>query len=140
VNIPPGARAGSIIKIPRQGQPGAGGAEPGDLFVKLQLKPHPTFTVTGDDLTTEVPLTPSEAVLGTSVEVPTMDGKAEMKVPGGSQSGQRLRLRGQGLNKRGGGRGDLYVRLKIVVPTHPTERERQLYEELGSVSHFKPRS
>jgi curved DNA-binding protein len=139
VNIPPGARAGSIIKIPRQGQPGAGGAEPGDLFVKLQLKPHPTFTVTGDDLTTEVPLTPSEAVLGTSVEVPTMDGKAEMKVPAGSQSGQRLRLRGQGLNKRGGGRGDLYVRLKIVVPTHPNERERQLYEELASVSHFKPR-
>jgi len=117
VNIPPGARAGSVIKLPRQGQPGMGGGEPGDLFVKLQLKPHPTFTVTGDDLTVDVPITASEAVLGATIEVPTIDGKAEMKVPAGSQSGQRLRLRGQGLNKRGGGRGDLYVRLKVVVPT-----------------------
>jgi curved DNA-binding protein len=140
VNIPPGARAGSVIKIPRQGQPGAGGAEPGDLFVKLQLKPHPNFTVTGDDLTTDVPITPSEAVLGATIEVPTIDGKAEMRVPVGSQGGQRLRLRGQGLNKRGSGRGDLYVRLKIVVPTHPTEREKQLYQELTSASQFKPRA
>ena len=140
VNIPPGARAGSVIKIPRQGQPGAGGAEPGDLFVKLQLKSHPNFTVTGDDLTTDVPITPSEAVLGATIEVPTIDGKAEMRVPVGSQGGQRLRLRGQGLNKRGSGRGDLYVRLKIVVPTHPTEREKQLYQELTSASQFKPRA
>lgn len=139
VNIPPGARAGSVIKIPRQGQPGAGGTEPGDLFVTLRLKPHPAFTVTGDDLTADVPLTPSEAVLGTTIEVPTIDGKGEMRVPAGSQSGQRLRLRGQGLNKRGGGRGDLYIRLKIVVPTHPNDREKQLYEELASVSQFKPR-
>jgi curved DNA-binding protein len=139
VNIPPGARAGSVIKLPKQGQPGAGGGEAGDLFVRLQLKPQSTFTVTGDDLTVDVPLTASEAVLGATIEVPTIDGKAEMKVPAGSQSGQRLRLRGQGLNKRGGGRGDLYVRLKIVVPTHPTEREKQLYQELASASQFKPR-
>jgi curved DNA-binding protein len=139
VNIPPGARAGSVIKLPRQGQPGMGGGEPGDLFVKLQLKPHPTFTVTGDDLTVDVPITASEAVLGATIEVPTIDGKAEMKVPAGSQSGQRLRLRGQGLNKRGGGRGDLYVRLKVVVPTQPSEREKQLYQELAAASQFKPR-
>lgn len=139
VNIPPGARAGSVIRIPKQGQPGAGGAESGDLFVKLQLKPHPQFTVAGDDLTAEVPVTPSEAVLGATIEVPTIDGKAEMKVPAGSQGGQRLRLRGQGLNKRGSGRGDLYVRLKIVVPPQPSERERQLYQELASASQFKPR-
>ena len=139
VNIPPGARAGSVIRIPRQGQPGAGGAEPGDLFVKLQLKPHSAFAVTGDDLTADVPITPSEAVLGATIEVPTIDGKAEMKVPAGSQSGQRLRLRGQGLNKRGGGRGDLYVRLKIVVPAQPSEREKQLYQELAEAGQFKPR-
>jgi curved DNA-binding protein len=139
VNIPPGARAGSVIKIPRQGQPGAGGAEPGDLFVKLQLRQHPKFTVSGDDITTDVPVTPSEAVLGATIEVPTIDGKAEMKVPAGSQSGQRLRLRGQGLNKRGSGRGDLYVRLKIAVPAQPTEREKQLYQELAEASQFKPR-
>ena len=139
VNIPPGARAGSVIKLPKQGQPGAGGGEPGDLFVKLQLKPHPAFTVAGDDLTADVPVTASEAVLGATIEVPTIDGKAEMKVPAGSQSGQRLRLRGQGLNKRGGGRGDLYVRLKVVVPTQPSEREKQLYQELASATQFKPR-
>jgi curved DNA-binding protein len=140
VNIPPGAREGSVIKLGQQGQPGAGGSEPGDLYIKLRLKPHPQFIVSGDDITTELPVTPSEAVLGTSLEVSTLDGKAEMKIPAGSQSGQRLRLRGQGLNKRGGGRGDQYVRLKIVVPTQPTEREKQLYKELAEASQFKPRT
>ena len=82
---------------------------------------------------------PSEAVLGATIEVPTIEGKAEMKVPAGSQGGQRLRLRGQGLNKRGGGRGDQYVRLKIVVPTNPSEREKQLYKELASASQLNPR-
>ena len=140
VNIPPGAREGSVIKLPKQGQPGQNGGEPGDLFIKLRIKPHTRFTVSGDDITIEVPITASEAVLGSSIEVPTIDSKAEMKIPAGSQGGQRLRLKGQGLNKRGGGRGDQYIRLKIVVPTHPTEREKQLYKELDETSQFKPRS
>ena len=140
VNIPPGAREGSVIKLPRHGQPGAAGGEPGDLYIKLRLKPHPQFNVSDDDITIDLPITPSEAVLGTSLEVPTIEGKAEMKVPAGSQGGQRLRLRGQGLNRRGGGRGDQYVRLKVVVPTQPTEREKQLYKELAEASQFKPRT
>src|ERR1044071_6724462 len=140
VNIPPGAREGSVIKLSKQGQPGQNGGEPGDLFIKLKIKPHQRFTVSGDDITTEVPITASEAVLGSSIEVPTIDSKAEMKIPAGSQGGQRLRLKGQGLNKRGGGRGDQYIRLKIVVPTQPTEREKQLYKELDETSQFKPRS
>lgn len=140
VNIPPGAREGSVIKLPRHGQPGMGGGESGDLYIKLRIKPHSMFTVSGDDITTEVPITASEAVLGSSIEVPTIDGKAETKIPAGSQGGQRLRLKGQGLNKRGGGRGDQYIRLKIVVPTNPTEREKQLYKELDETSQFKPRS
>ncbi|HST23148.1 MAG TPA: J domain-containing protein [Blastocatellia bacterium] len=140
VNIPPGAREGSVIKLSKQGQPGQNGGEPGDLFIKLRIKLHSRFTVSGDDITTEVPITASEAVLGSSIEVPTIDSKAEMKIPAGSQGGQRLRLKGQGLNKRGGGRGDLYIRLKIVVPTNPTEREKQLYKELDETSQFKPRS
>jgi curved DNA-binding protein len=140
VNIPPGAREGSVIKLSRHGQPGTGGGESGDLYVKMRIKPHSTFSVSGDDITTEVPITASEAVLGSSIEVPTIDGKAETKIPAGSQGGQRLRLKGQGLNKRGGGRGDQYIRLKIVVPTHPTEREKQLYKELDDTSQFKPRS
>jgi DnaJ-class molecular chaperone len=140
VNIPPGAREGSVIKLAKQGQPGQGGGEPGDLLIKLSVKPHPRFTVSGDDITIEVPITPSEAVLGSSIEVPTIESKAEMKIPAGSQGGQRLRLKGQGLNKRGGGRGDQYIRLKIVVPTNPTEREKQLYKELDESSQFKPRA
>ena len=137
VNIPPAAREGSVIKIAKHGQPGT--SEPGDLYVKLKIKPHSIFTVSGDDLTAEVPIAPWEAVLGATIEVPTIDGKREMKVPAGAQGGQRMRLRGQGLNKRGGGRGDQYVKLKVVVPTHPNEREKQLYKELGDITHFNPR-
>lgn len=140
IKISPGAREGSVIKLPRQGQPGMSGGPAGDLYVKLNIRTHPAFTVSGDDITVETPITPWEAVLGTKIEVPTLEGKAELKVPSGSQGGQRLRLRGQGLNKRDGGRGDQYVRLKIVVPAHPTEREKQLFQQLGEASHFNPRS
>lgn len=138
VNIPPAAREGSVIKLKKHGQPGA--TEPGDLYIKLKIKSHSIFNVSGDDITVEVPISPSEAVLGATIEVPTIDGKAEIKVPAGSQAGQRLRLRGQGLNKRDGARGDHYVRLKVVVPTHPTDRERELYRELNGSSHFNPRA
>jgi DnaJ-class molecular chaperone len=79
-------------------------------------------------------------VLGATIEVPTIDGKAEMKIPAGAQGGQRMRLRGQGLNKRGGGRGDQYVKLKIVVPTHPSEQEKQLYQDLANATNFNPRA
>jgi curved DNA-binding protein len=140
VNIPPGARDGSVIKVGRQGQPGAGGGESGDLFIKLKIKPHPIFAVSGDDITAEVPVAPWEAVLGTTIEVPTIDGKAEMKIPAGAQGGQRMRLRGQGLNRRGGGRGDEYVKLKVVVPSHPNEKEKRLYQELAAASSFNPRA
>ena len=138
VNIPPAAREGSVIKVGQHGQPGT--SEPGDLYIKLKIKPHSIFTVSGDDITAEVPISPSEAVLGATIDVPTIDGKAEMKIPAGAQGGQRLRLRGQGLNRRGGGRGDQYVKLKVVVPTHPTDREKQLYRDLGEASHFDPRA
>jgi DnaJ-class molecular chaperone len=140
VNIPPGARDGAVIKVPKQGQPGLNGGQQGDLFIKLKIKPDPRFTVSGDDITTEVAIAPWEAVLGASIEVPTIEGKAEMKIPAGAQGGQRLRLRGQGLNRRGGGRGDQYVRLKIVVPPRPSEREKELYRELAEIDSFKPRA
>jgi curved DNA-binding protein len=140
VNIPPAAREGSVIKIAKQGQQGAAGNEAGDLYIRLKIKPHPVFSVSGDDINVEVPISPWEAVLGGSIEVPTIDGKAEMRIPAGAQGGQRLRLRGQGLNKRGGGRGDEYVRLRIMVPTHPNERERDLFKELSASSNFKPRA
>ncbi|HEY0322504.1 MAG TPA: J domain-containing protein [Pyrinomonadaceae bacterium] len=140
VNIPAGVRDGSTVRLAGQGGAGMDGAQSGDLYLHIRLRPHPVFTVRGDDLEVELPIAPWEAVLGARVEVPTIDGQVEMTVPQGAQSGQRLRLRGQGLNKRKGGRGDEYVRLKIVVPKETTDEERRLYEELRSVSRFNPRA
>jgi curved DNA-binding protein len=133
VRIPPGARDDSRIRVP------GGGLNGGNLFVRLKMEPHHQFTVKGDDTETEVAITPWEAALGTSIEVPTLDGKAEIRVPPGVGSGQKLRLKGQGLNMRGGGRGDHFVRLKIVVPKELTEAEKKLYQELGRISTFNPR-
>lgn len=140
VNIPPGVRDGSTIRVPGQGGAGSNGSEPGDLYLHIRLRPHPVFTVKGDDLETELPIAPWEAVLGAKVEAPTIDGKVELTIPAGAKNEQRLRLRGQGLNKRKGGRGDEYVRLKIVVPKDVSPEERRLYEELKRVSRFQPRS
>jgi DnaJ-class molecular chaperone len=96
--------------------------------------------VKADDTEVEVAIAPWEAALGANIEVPTLEGNAEIRVPPGVASGQRLRLRGQGLNVRGGGRGDHFVRLKIVVPKDLSEAERKLFQELKRVSHFKPRN
>jgi curved DNA-binding protein len=139
VNIPTGARGGSTIRLAGQGGAGANGTEPGDLYLKIRLRPHPVFSVRGDDLEVELSIAPWEAVLGAKVEAPTIDGKVELTIPASAQNGQRLRLRGQGLNKRKGGRGDEYVRLKIVVPKEVSAEERRLYEELKRSSRFRPR-
>jgi DnaJ-class molecular chaperone len=139
VNIPPGVRDGSTVRLAGQGGAGANGTQPGDLYLRIRLRPHPIFKVHGDDLEIELPIAPWEAALGTKLEVPTIDGKVELTIPAGAQSGQRLRLRGQGLNKRKGGRGDQFVRLKIVAPKSISDEERRLYEELRKVSHFDPR-
>lgn len=140
VNIPAGVRDGSTIRLAGQGGIGTSGNESGDLYLHIRLRPHPVFSVKGDDLEVELSISPWEAVLGAKVEAPTIDGKVEVTIPNGANNGQRLRLRGQGLNKRKGGRGDEYVRLKIVVPKEVSAEERRLYEELQRVSRFKPRS
>jgi len=134
IRIPPGAREDSRIRIP------AGGPDGGDLYVRLRQQPHSRFTVKGDDTEVEVPITPWEAALGATVPVPTLDGTAEVRVPPGVASGQRLRLRGQGLNVRGGGRGDHFARLKIVLPKELTDAEKRLFQELSKVSKFRPRN
>ncbi|MGE5599781.1 MAG: DnaJ C-terminal domain-containing protein [Bacteroidota bacterium] len=140
VNIPRGVREGTTIRLAGQGAPGAGGGPPGDLHLKVRLLPDRVFSPAGgDDLQLELPLAPHEAVLGAKVRVPTLDGAVEMTIPPGSQAGQRLRLRGQGLSRRDGGRGDLYVRLRIVTPPQPTAEERELYARLASISRFDPR-
>jgi len=140
VNIPAGVRDGSTVRLAGQGGPGANGTEPGDLYLHIRLRPHPQFTVRGDDVEVELPIAPWEAVLGTRVEVPTIDGQVEMTIPAGAQSGQRLRLKGQGLNKRKGGRGDEFVRLKVVTPKEVSSEERPLYEQLRDASRFNPRA
>ncbi len=138
VKIPAGVREGSVIRLAGQGEPGLGG-QAGDLYLKVRLQKHPIFTVSGDDVYVEVPITPWEAVLGGKIRVPTLEGTVEVTLPPGSQSGQKLRLRGQGLNRRRGGRGDQYVQLRIVVPTNPTPAERRLFEQLARESSFNPR-
>lgn len=134
IRIPPGARNDSRIRIP------GGGPNGGDLYVRLRQEPHPRFAVKGDDTEVEVAISPWEAALGANIEIPTLDGKADIRVPPGIGSGQRLRLKGQGLNVRGGGRGDHFIRMKIVVPKELTEAEKKLFQELSRVSHFKPRN
>ncbi len=140
VNIPPGVREGSIIRLAGQGEPGSGGAPSGDLFLRVRLEPHPLFAIAGDDdIQLDLPVAPWEAALGARVNVPTLNGPVEMKVPANSQGGQKLRLRGQGLNKRKGGRGDLYVKLKIVNPPILTDEEKSLFEKLAAQSEFDAR-
>lgn len=137
VRIPAGVRDGSLIRL--AGQAHAGGRS-GDVYLRVKLLPHPVFQVSGDDVTVETPITPWEAVLGATVAVPTLDGSADVKIPPHSQNGQKLRLRGQGLMRRGGGRGDQFIRLKIVVPTQLTPAEKKLFEQLASESRFNPRN
>lgn len=139
VNIPAGVRDGSTVRLAGQGGAGSNGNEPGDLYLHIRLRPHPVFRVNGDDLEVDLPIAPWEASLGGKVEAPTIDGKVELTIPAGTNTGQRLRLRGQGLNKRKGGRGDEYARVKIVVPKEVSAEERRLYEELQRTSRFDPR-
>jgi len=140
VTIPAGVREGSVIRLAGQGEPGAGNAPSGDLLLRLRLEPHRIFSVTPEgDIQIDLPVAPWETTLGARVSVPTLDGSVEMTIPAGAQGGQRLRLRGQGLNRRSGGRGDEYVRLKIVTPPNPTAKERELFERLAVESQFNPR-
>lgn len=140
VNIPAGVRNGTVIRLNGLGSPGTGKAPAGDLYLKVKLQPDRLFTVISeDDLQIELPLSPWEAVLGAKVRVPTLDGSVEMTVPPGSQAGQRFRLKGQGLLLRNGGRGNQYVKLKVVVPTTLTDKERELFTRLAAETHFNPR-
>ena len=140
VNFPAGVGDGQLIRLAGQGGQGRDGAPPGDLFLRVALKPHPRFRRRGDhDLDVELPITPSEAALGTTVAVKTPTGTARVRVPAGSSSGRRLRLRRRGLPKRGGGSGDLHAIVKIVVPKELSDRERELYEQLAESSSYDSR-
>jgi DnaJ-class molecular chaperone len=137
VAIPAGVREGSTIRLAGQG---GFGRPPGDLYLRVKIESHPLFKLVGEhDVQIELPIAPWEAALGAKVKVPTLDGPVEVTIPPGSQGGQRLRLRGQGLRNRAGGRGDQYVKLKIVIPTRMTSKERELFQQLATSSSFDPR-
>jgi curved DNA-binding protein len=139
VDIPPGVRDGQRIRLAGEGGEGMGGGPSGDLFLRVRLRPHPRFAVQGRDLYVELPVTPWEAALGAEVPVSTLDGTSRVKVPPGSSSGRRLRLRGQGLGDGRSGAGDLYAIVEIEVPKKLTDEERELFERLASKSKFDPR-
>ncbi len=140
VKIPAGIADGTRIRLAGQGGPGDGGGPAGDLYLRVNIAPHPVFRVKGRDLEVDLPVTPWEAALGAKVEAPTMEGTVMVKVPAGARTGDRLRMRGRGLP--GGGNdaaGDLLAAIKIVNPPQPTAKERELFGEMARQSSFNPR-
>ena len=138
VNVPAGVRSGQRIRLAGEGGRGMGAGPSGDLFLQVRLKPDPRFRVEGRDVYVNLPVTPWEAALGASVEVPTLSGAKHVRVPPGSSTGRRLRLRGQGMPGSGGS-GHLYAVIEIHVPKKPSPEERELFERLAEVSSFDPR-
>jgi len=132
VTIPAGVREGQRIRLGGQGEAGVHGGPAGDLYLNVRLAPHPDFQVDGADLNYEAELPTWRLVLGGEVSVPTMEGSAKLKIPPGSQPGQRFRLKNHGMLKTGGARGDLYVVLSTVIPRTLTPRQKELWEALSA--------
>ena len=140
VTIPAGVVDGQILRLKGKGAPGAGNGGPGDALVELEIAADPRFTRDGEDITLELPISLAEAVLGGKVRVPTPTGAVEMTVPPGSSSGTMLRLRGQGLPRKGGSRGDERIRLKIVLPKGRDEELERFVSGWQAGKDFDPRA
>ena len=132
VKIPAGVKDGATIKLAGKGNPGRNGGPAGDLLVEVSVEPHPLFGRRGNNLTLTVPITYTEAVLGTKIEVPTMDAPVTLKIPAGTDSGRTFRVRGRGVVPARGRTGDLLVRTEVVVPKKPGRETKRLLEELGT--------
>ncbi len=139
ITLPKGAADGQRLRLAGKGGPGFNGGRPGDLYVALSLQPHRLYRVSGRDLYVDLPLAPWEAVLGTTLRLPTLSGVVDLKIKPGTTSGQKLRLARRGLAATDGSAGALYAVVKIDVPAAPSAAERELYEKLAAVSAFRPR-
>ena len=139
VNIPVGVVDGQRIRLAGEGGRGNGNGPAGDLYLVVRIAPHPHFRLDGRDVITDLPVSPWEAALGATVAIATPGGEAKVKVPPGSSTGKRLRLRGEGMPNPRGKPGDLYAEIKVAVPSKPTARERELFQQLAAESTFDPR-
>lgn len=141
ITIPPGTEDGQTLRLKGQGLPGFGGAPPGDAYVEVKVEPHPHFTRKGKDLHLELPISLTEAVLGGTVQVPTLAAKVAMKVPAGANTGTTLRLKGKGVpDRRGGTAGDLYVKLRVVLPEKPDPELKAFVEKWAESHAYDPRA
>ena len=141
VNIPAGVDTGTRLRLSNEGQPGANSGPAGDLYVVVKVKEHPIFERQGDDLQCTIPVNVAQAALGTEVDLLTFDGLQSVKVPEGSQSGARIRLRNLGVPRlQGSGRGDLFVHIDVTTPTKLTREQRRLFEQLRETlpAHNEP--
>jgi curved DNA-binding protein len=139
VTVPAGVTDGQRIRLAGQGGRGSDGARSGDLYLVVRIAPHPRYRLDGRDLSVELRIAPWEAALGTSVPVDTPGGEVKVKVPAGTSSGRRIRLRGRGLPNPKGKAGDLFAEARIMVPPHLSRAERRLFEQLAAESDFDPR-
>ena len=139
VKIPAGVSEGQRLRVAGRGEAGLGGGAAGDLYLRVRLAKHPDFDVEDNNLIYEAELAPWEAVLGANISVPTLNGRVNIKIPPGTRSGQKMRVRGRGLPTRGDGNGDLIIITRVDVPTRVTEAERKLWEQLAKESRFNPR-
>lgn len=138
IKIPLGTREGQQIRLAGQGAPGIGGAGAGDLYLEVAFKPHPLYRVVGKDLYLDLPIAPWEAALGATVKVPTPRSIVDLKIPPGSVSGRKLRLKGRGIPARSP--GDFYVVLQVVVPPADNAQAKALYREMEQKLAFNPRA
>jgi len=135
VNIPPGLADGARIRVPGKGHVGHNGGGTGDLYLTVHVQPHPLFRREGDDVHLTVPIAVHEAALGAKIEVPTLDGPARLRIPPGTQSGQRFRLRERGVpSPRDGRRGDVVVEVRLTLPKMLDERSKELLREFGRLN------
>jgi len=140
VKIPAGVKTGSKIRLAGKGDPSPGGGPPGDLYIEIKVRPHPYFSRDGDNILLQLPISLGEAVNGSQIEVPTIDGPIKMKIPPGTQGGQKMRIKGKGVpHREGGGRGDQFVVANIQIPKNLDESSQRLIDEFSKKNPFNPR-